>query len=131
MKKYKLITLVDITRANPSRTETDPFKVKQQANFNSLIQAINLRSNIEYISDPELKKGRLPSPLSGKANHWIAEFEVEREDVFSDGVDPVGLLIEDVNGVPIVPELNSSVDLDPPVFITKGDKANIWFSVIS
>lgn len=131
MKRYKLITLVDITRANPSRSETDSLRVKQQANFNSLIQAINLRSNIDYISDPELKKGRLPAPLSGKANHWIAEFEVEREDVFSDGVDPVGLLVEDVNGVPIVPELNSSVELDPPVFITKGNKANIWFSVIS
>ena len=131
MKRYKLITLVDITRANPSRTETDSLRVKQQANFNSLIQAINLRSNIDYISDPELKKGQLPAPLSGKANHWIAEFEVEREDVFSDGVDPVGLLVEDVNGVPIVPELNSSVELDPPVFITKGNKANIWFSVIS
>lgn len=131
MKRYKLITLVDITRANPSRSETDSLRVKQQANFNSLIQAINLRSNIDYISDPELKKGRLPAPLSGKANHWIAEFEVEREDVFSDGVDPVGLLVEDVNGVPIVPELNSSVELDPPVFITKGNKANIWFSIIS
>lgn len=131
MARYKLITLVDITKTNPAKTETDSVKIKQQANFNSLIQAINLRSNIEFFSDPEFKKGRLPEPLSGKANHWIAEFEVEREDVFSDGDDPVGLLIEDINGVPIVPDLNSSVDLTPPVFITKGDKANIWFSIIS
>ncbi len=131
MAKYKVITLVDITRTNASKNETDPVKVKQQANFNSLIQAINLRSNIESFSDPEFKKGRLPSPLSGKANHWIAEFEVEREDVFSNGIDPVGLLVEDVNGVPIVPDLKSSVDLDPPMFVTKGEKANIWFSIMS
>lgn len=130
-KRYKIITLVDITRTNSSKTESDPVKVKQQANFNSLIQAINLRSNIEVFTDPEFKKGRLPEPLSGKANHWIAEFEVEREDVFSNGIDPVALLVEDINGVPIIPDLNSSIDLDPPMFITKGDKANIWFSIIS
>lgn len=129
-KRYKIITLVDITRTNSSKAELDLIKVKQQANFNSLIQAINLRSNIESFTDPEFKKGRLPTPLSGKANHWIAEFEVEREDVFSDGVDSMALLIEDINGVPIIPDLNNSVDLDPPMFITKGKNTNIWFSVI-
>lgn len=131
MARYKLITLVDITRTNPRRDETDSLRVKQQANFNSLVQAINLRSNIEFFSDPEFNKGRLPEPLTGKANHWIAEFEVEREDVFLKDGDPVGLLIEDLNGVPIIPDLNSSVDLDPAVFITSGKKANIWFTIIS
>ena len=131
MARYKLITLVDITRTNPRRDETDSLKVKQQSNFNSLVQAINLRSNIEFFSDPEFNKGRLPDPLTGKANHWIAEFEVEREDVFLKDGDPVGLLIEDLNGVPIIPDLNSSVDLDPAVFITSGKKANIWFTIIS
>jgi len=131
MAQYKLITLVDITRTNPSKLETDPLKIKQQSNFNSLVQAINLRSNIEQFSDPEFKKGRLPAPLTGKANHWTAEFEVEREDVFLKDNDPVGLLIEDLNGVPIIPDLNSSVDFNPAVFVTKGDNANIWFSIIS
>ena len=131
MARYKLITLVDITRTNPRRDETDSLRVKQQANFNSLVQAINLRSNIEFFSDPEFNKGRLPDPLTGKANHWIAEFEVEREDVFLKDGDPVGLLIEDLNGVPIIPDLNSSVDLNPAVLITSGKKANIWFTIIS
>ena len=131
MARYKLITLVDITRTNPRRDETDSLRVKQQANFNSLVQAINLRSNIEFFSGPEFNKGRLPEPLTGKANHWIAEFEVEREDVFLKDGDPVGLLIEDLNGVPIIPDLNSSVDLNPAVFITSGKKANIWFTIIS
>ena len=130
MARYKIITLVDITRTNPSRTETDPFKIKQQANFNSLIQAINLRSNIELITDPEFKNGRLPDNIGGKANHWIVEFEVEREDVFLKDNDPVGLLIDDLNGVPIVPDLNNSADLDPAAFITTGKNANIWFTIM-
>lgn len=130
MARYKIITLVDITRTNPSRTETDPFKIKQQSNFNALVQAINLRSNIEEFTNPEFKNGRLPDNIGGKAKHWIAEFEVEREDVFMKDGDPVGLLIEDLNGVPIVPDLNNSEDLDPAAFITKGKKANIWFTIM-
>jgi hypothetical protein len=42
MARYKITTLVDITRTNPSRAETDVLKIAQQANFNSLIQAEDL-----------------------------------------------------------------------------------------
>ena len=52
MPRYKIITLVDITRTNPDRSERDQLKVSQQANFNSLIQAIGLRSNVDWERDP-------------------------------------------------------------------------------
>ena len=52
MPWYSIISLVDITRTNPSRDEVDKKMLAQQANFNSLIQAIGLRSNVEWEQDP-------------------------------------------------------------------------------
>ncbi len=126
MPRYKIITLVDITVTNPGRDETSSLKLGQQANFNSLIQAIGLRSNVEWDTDPKRHTGSLPLPLVGKAVHWVWEFEVEREDVFLRDDDPVLLLIEDLHGVPIVDQLNNSADITPPVFQSKGENINIW-----
>ncbi len=131
MARYKIITLVDITRAQPSRADTDPTKIGQQSNFNSLTQAIGLRSNIEWNYDPKKNTGSLPSPLSGKANHWIWEFEAERDDVFLKDNDPVGLLKDDLHGVPIVDLLENNVDFNPPVFQTAGKNTNVWIYIIS
>jgi hypothetical protein len=74
--------------------------------------------------------GRLPEPLKGKANHWVFEFTTERDDIFLKDNNPVGHLIDDLNGVPVIPNLTNSQDIDPPVFITKGKKTNIWINTI-
>jgi hypothetical protein len=130
MARYQIITVVDITRTNPTRTETDPVTLGQQANFNSLVQAIGMRSNVTWIQDPELHNGRLPIG-PGKAAHWIWQFDAEREDVFLNQGDDVALLVNDLDGVPIVDQLNNTVELTPAVFRSQGDNINIWCSKIS
>lgn len=124
MARYKIITLVDITRTGIHRAEDDALKRNQQSNFNSLIQCIGLRSNIEWNSDPKKINGSLPLPFEGKAVHWIWEFDVEREDVFLKDNNSVGLLIDDLHGVPIIANLDNSVDIYPAAFQTKGDNIN-------
>jgi len=126
MPRYKIITLVDITRTSPHRSETDVLKISQQHNFNSLQQTIGLRSNITWDTDPKMKTGALPYPLEGKANYWEWEFEVEREELFLKDSDPVGLLVDDLNGVPVLSGLNNSVDINPCIFCSLGDNINIW-----
>jgi hypothetical protein len=128
MPRYQIVTLVDITRTNPTRSETDQHLIGQQANFNTLLQSIGLRSNVEWTIDPVESAGSLPFPLEGKANYWTWTFEVEREDVFTKDNDPVGLLLDDLHGVPIIGQLNNSIDIDPPVFQTQGPNSNIWVS---
>ena len=130
MARYQIITVVDITRTNPTRTETDPVTLGQQANFNSLVQAIGMRSNVTWIRDPELHNGRLPIG-PGKATHWIWQFDAEREDVFLNQGNDVALLVNDLDGVPIVDQLNNTVELTPAVFRSQGDNINIWCSKIS
>jgi hypothetical protein len=131
MAQYQIITLVDITRSNASRTETDKLKLAQQANFNSLLQAIGLRSNVEWNIDPKQTSGALPYDISGKATHWIWDFYCEREDVFLKEDDPVGLLLDDLHGVPIIDQLNNSVDITPACFICRNGKQNTWLYKIS
>jgi hypothetical protein len=130
MARYQIITLVDITRTNPTRSETDKLKLSQQANFNSLLQAIGLRSNVSWVKDPVMKDGRLPYPFEGKATHWQWTFDAERDDVFLKDSDPVGLLKDDLNGIPIIGNLTNSADLDPACFFSYGDKTNIWVEEI-
>ena len=131
MQIFRVVSLVDITNPHCARSETDPLKIGQQANFNSLLQAIGLRSNIEWQNDPKFYSGRLPLPLEGSANHWIWEFETERDDVFLKGSDPVGHLVDDVNGVPIVDDLENSIEISPKIFQTQGEDINIHFELLN
>ena len=131
MARYQIFTLVDITRTNPIRGETDKIKLGQQANFNSLIQAIGLRSNVTWSQDPKKQTGRLPEPADGKATYWIWEFDVERDDVFLVDDNPVGLLIDDLQGVPVIDNLENPTSLYPAAFQTRGPNQNTWLNIIS
>jgi hypothetical protein len=130
MARYQLVTLIDITRSHPAREETDKIKLGQQANFNSLLQAIGLRSNVIWLRDPKQHTGRLPEPAQGKATHWIWEFDCERDEVFSQDNDPVYLLVHDLNHVPVIVDLENSEDITPAAFQTRGNMINTWITMI-
>ena len=130
MPRYHIITLVDITRTNAGKAEPDHIKLLQQNNFNSLRQAIELRSNVTWDKDPERLEGRLPHGFDGKAAHWSWEFEVEREDLFLKDGDPVGLLKDDLNSVPVITGLNETAEIKPAAFQTLGDTINTIVKII-
>lgn len=129
METYQVITTVDITYSLDEYTQTQLSK-NQRANFNSLTQAIGLRSNLEWDSLPAKHTGSLPDPIEGKAVHWIWEFTTERDQVFLKDNDPIGHLLDDINGVPIIANLANSVDIHPAAFCTKGRQCNIWLAKI-
>jgi hypothetical protein len=130
MPRYRLTTLIDITRTDAGKTNPDELKVKQQQNFNSLRQAIELRANVQWSRDPVASDGRLPDHIDGKAKHWIWEFEVERDELFLEDGDPVALLKKDLHGVPIIADLTNTVDLSPPAIQTKNGNTNTWIEII-
>jgi hypothetical protein len=130
MSRYQIITLVDITRSQPDREETDKTLLGQQANFNSLLQAIGLRSNVAWLRDPKKQTGRLPDPATGKATYWTWEFDCERDEVFLQDEDPVYLLVHDLNHVPIITGLGDSADITPAAFQTQGDMINTWVTML-
>lgn len=129
--RYQIITLVDITKTNPHRGSTDPLTLGQQSNYNTLIQTIGLRANIDSSVDPKMTSGRLPEPFTGKGAYWTFEFEVERDQTFLKDNDPIGLLSDDLQGVPVVGNLDNTIELDPAVFTTSGKKFNTWLTIIT
>lgn len=130
MTRYKLITLIDITRTNPTRVEQDLTVLGQQANFNTFLQGIGMRANIEWEQDPTMDSGVLPLPFDGRANYWTWEFTVERDQVFELDNDPVALLVQDLHNIPIVSNLLNDVDLYPAAIQTQGDSVNTYISII-
>jgi hypothetical protein len=130
MARYRIITLVDVTRSNPDRNDPNKLKQGQQSNFNTLLQTVTLRANIIWTVDPKMDKSALPHKLGGKATHWTWEFEIEQEEIFKKDDNPLGLLIDDMHGVPIVNQLLNSKDIDPAAFQTHGENQNIWIEII-
>lgn len=130
MPRYRIITFVDITRTQASKTNEDQRRIAQQSNFNSLIQAIGMRSNVDWTEDPRKEHGSAPAYFDGKAVYWSWEFEVEREDVFLKEEDPAGLLKDDLHGVPIINLLENTVDITPAIIQTRGSNINTWAEII-
>jgi len=130
MPRYRITTLVDITRTDAKKSDLDPVRIRQQQNFNSLRQTIELRSNVSWHQDPKKYTGALPHPFKGKANHWIWDFETEREDLFLRDEDPVALLKEDINNVPIITGLEETADITPSALITLGESFNTVVEII-
>lgn len=131
MSRYRIITLVDITRSHARRGDSDSIKVGQQSNFDTLLQTINLRANISWDQDPEKNLGALPEPFSGKAAYWIWEFYTERQDLFLENDDPVHLLKRDLHKVPVVSNLTETIDLNPAIFDLESTRYNTSVSQIN
>jgi hypothetical protein len=130
MPRYRITTLIDITRTDAKKSDNDQYRLAQQANFNSLRQSIELRSIVSWHRDPVKQNGRLPDPLDGKAAYWIWEFETERDDLFLRDNDPVALLKEDLHGVPIINGLDETVDFEISAMQTQGQMINTWVAII-
>jgi len=121
MPRYNIKTFVDITRSNPDRDNDDPIAKGQQSNFDSLVQSIGLRANVSWVSDPKQE-------IENDNKCWVWNFDVEQEDVFTLGNNPVGLLEQDLHLVPIIKNLTNEVSVKP-MFLTKGNDTNIWVSL--
>jgi hypothetical protein len=130
MPRYRITTLVDITRTDAKKSDPNNIRINQQQNFNTLRQSIELRSNVTWHRDPQKHKGALPEPFEGKASYWTWSFETEREDLFLKDGDPVALLREDVNNVPVISGLEETVDITPCAFITIGEHFNTVVEII-
>jgi len=121
MSSYTITTLVDITKPNADRQT-------QQSNFNILLLTLGLRSNVSWRLDPVREIGRIPFG-SGKAAYWSWTFDTEQRDLFLKDSDPVGLLLDDLNGVPVITGLEDTANFSKDAFITQGDHTNTWVSI--
>jgi len=127
MERFNLYTLVDITETGARRGE-DPKLTRQQQNFHTVLQTIGLRVNLTYIGSPTLltkipKEIKFGSDYKNVSKVWNYQFDVEYAGALS-----VNALENDFNMIPVIANLDESIDLKVAAFDTKNPaKKNIIF----
>lgn len=118
--RYKIYTLVDITKTSQYRNEPGRELARhQQQNFDTVTQTIGMRANLSYVEEPKV---RIDVPnkygLDGDdlANIWTFNWEVDKEDLFLHNDDPLFRLKEDFNLVPYISGLTETVKYTPAIF---------------
>lgn len=99
MQRFRITTLVDISKTQVFKEHVNPLKKKQQDNYNTLHQTIEMRAIIFSDKDPERK---LLEWNGKKELSWIWEFYTERDDIFLQEDDPTALLKKDLEYVPFI-----------------------------
>lgn len=145
--KITCYTLFDITqtgvlnRAKPSEDQNmDEWLHKRntQCNFDTILQAISLRSQPEQISKPRRIEIQFDTfdnfgflfNQQGDEKYpcWTFHFDVQHRSVFNNGIDELGALYNDCNGVPMIRcgtewnKISSFLD-------TTSELRNIYFKV--
>jgi hypothetical protein len=92
----------------------------QQRNWETLTQILGLRTQLFALTMPIQDQ---------TGTCWMFEFETETDGVYGPEEDPTRVLRADANGVPMLRELNNTLDIES-VLITEGSKQNIWFAPI-
>ena len=125
MQIIEIQTLIDITETNvirPSRTLLKEHD--QHKNFVTLKQCLELRSIISYETNPvketqDLKGLGFGTGYKGKHSIWIFRFTTDRKNVYDDGINELGALVEDLDGVPVIQNLTESINIEKPMFDLK------------
>ncbi len=129
--RYKIYTLVDITKTGQYRNEPGRELARlQQQNFDTVLQTIGMRANLSYMDPPKVKID-IPENYNMVGNElsniWIFDWEVDREDLFLYNDDELYRLKEDFDLVPYISGLTETVKKEPAIF-RSGE--NISFEIV-
>jgi hypothetical protein len=139
-------TLFDITYTAvlnrgkpPPEINIDEWTQKRntQVNFDTILQAVSLRSQPEIVEYPKLIQlnlktttmfGFIYNSQRKKVNVWTFLFGIQHHSVFDDGITELGWLYKDCHGIPM---LKSNQQFNPmPQFIDASNELrNIYFEV--
>jgi hypothetical protein len=127
---YKLYTLVDITRTGQYRAEPGKEEARyREQNFNTVIQTLGLRSNIEFANNPQKLevRGKVVGFDTDELIHvWRFDWETE-QDLYSKDGDPVAYLKDDFHLVPYISGLGETMEQQYAVFNCHDPGKNIVF----
>ena len=131
---YTGFTLVDITATGVTRYRPEQEHERdQQRNWETVLQTIGLKTQPMMINGPVVTESNLADGwqfgeyYQGRHRIWIWTFAVETMDVFLSNNNPLGLLIEDFEQVPIIQGLNETARFIMPIFYPHGAIKNIYF----
>lgn len=125
MQIIEIKTLIDITCTGVIRTsQGTQLEINQNRNFTTLKQCAELRSIISYDIKPifqeqDIKNLGFGENYQGIHKVWIFKFTSDHTDVYKDEYDILGKLKEDIHSVPIIKNLNETINIQRAVFDCK------------
>ena len=141
-------TLFDITQtgvANRHRPAEEEelvswlYRRNTQCNFDTVLQAISLRSQPEIINKPEKIKIRFDEFINfgflfeqqedETYNCWSFDFSIQHPSVFNDGITELGALYSDCDTVPMI-KCGTEWNKLPSFLDTSPELRNIYFEVV-
>ena len=139
-------TLFDITQTNvlnrhrPDMDKEWLHKRNTQSNFDTIQQAISLRSQPEIVRTPERIQIRFDEftdfgfLFEQQDNEtypcWSFDFDVQHPSVFFDGVNELGALYRDCDRVPMI-KCHTEWDQLPAFLDASDELRNIYFKVLN
>lgn len=123
MKIIEIKTLIDITNTNVRRAnQGSQLELNQFRNWTTLLQCIGLRAIIDYDQNPSYEKINVDGLGFGKKYKgvhavWTFHFKPDQQDAFINSNDPLALLKEDLNKVPVIINLLETINIDKAAFI--------------
>jgi hypothetical protein len=113
-------------------------KRNTQCNFDTVLQAISLRSQPEIVKQPEKIKIRFDEftefgflfqqQEDETYNCWTFDFEIQHPSVFNDGINELGALYSDCDNVPMI-KCGTEWNKLPAFLDTSDELRNIYFKV--
>jgi hypothetical protein len=122
METIEIQTLIDITNSGARRANQGTSKeVDQYKNWTTLNQCLGIRSNIEYDDAPsyetlDVKGMGFGSDYKGKQTVWTWRFRPDRTGAYNDDFNKIGTLLSDIDQVPVIKNLDETVNIATPVF---------------
>jgi hypothetical protein len=97
----------------------------EQRNWETIVQCISIRAQPIMLEKPVVETADLfEFGYTGEHKVWTFNFGYELPDIYLRDSDPVKLLKEQLDIIPIVAGLNETVTLDASVLATTGLKVN-------
>ena len=137
-------TLFDIThtgvssRHKPLDQETSDWLYKRntQSNFDTILQAVNLRSQPEITKLPKKNTIKFSEFTNfgylyedeNPVNCWVFDFSVQHGSVFNDGISELGALYNDCHNVPMM-RCGTEWDKLSNILDTTDELRNIYFEI--
>jgi hypothetical protein len=130
MQRFRIFTLVDITRTNIFKESMGLLEKKQQDNFQTLHQTLEIRAIIFTEQNPKcitMDWSEYGYGINEKTWEWI--ISTERDDLYLIDDDPCGGMKQDVEFVPFTFGCTETAKLHTQFFTTL-KPTNIIFELI-
>ena len=128
-------TLVDITETGVTRDRgTQELERNQQRNWETVLQCIGIRAQpmnmVSKVEELDLDYLEFGEMYTGKQRVWSFGFLVEHKEVFAKSNQPLGLLDDSFDQVPVITGLTETALFMLPIFCTSGAIKNIYFKIV-